>query len=228
MIYIPPVGTLLGSNHAPCSSPTVTPSVTPTANALQLLFLTYARGSSTNPVAPTSIVGNGLTWVQIAASQYCTTGVDRAACYLYRAMAASPSTGTTTITHGYTSDSFTWQWVQITPVNTSGTNGSGAVVQTAVGTPVTDYTVSVDLAAFGSTANGTYSACSWGDDAAETASTGAYTLLDNEASAATAPSANGAVAFRPSEDVVFSWDITGAGGTLTRSVAVGVEIKAAL
>ena len=77
-------------------------------------------------------------------------------------MGASPSTGAITITTGETDTDVTWTVDQFTGVDTGGTNGSAAVVQSANnrintgGTPASSLTVT--LAAFGSTNNATYGA----------------------------------------------------------------------
>jgi hypothetical protein len=84
--------------------------------------------------------------------------------HLFRALGPSPSTGTVTVTlpGGTTSDVKAWSIVEFSGVDTSGTNGSGAIVQ-AVSVRESNSgttTLSNTLAAFSSAANATY-AC-WG------------------------------------------------------------------
>lgn len=112
------------SSGATASSFTTT-SHTPSANALVLVGF-----SVTAALSVTSVTGNGLTWVQVATGTY---GAGGATCYVYRAMGASPTLGGITVnlsgsTSGY---SICLSVCQFTGVATSGTNGSGAVVQSA-------------------------------------------------------------------------------------------------
>lgn len=103
-----------------------TASITPTANALVLAWV--QSRSSAGPVAPT-LAGNGLTWVQVATQAFATNQ----RITLYRAMGAAPSAGTVTITHSGGGTMFGCGWViaQFTGVPTTGSDGAGAVVQSA-------------------------------------------------------------------------------------------------
>jgi len=106
-----------------------TASVTPASNKLQLLAIASRRGDSTDPTSPT-VSGCGLTWVEIASIVFDTSGSSRRALFLFRALGASPSTGAITISHASTTN-FTWILDQVTDNDASGTNGSGAIVQSA-------------------------------------------------------------------------------------------------
>lgn len=141
------------------ASPTgiTTNSATPTANSLQLLLLAITRGSSTQPTAPSSVTGCGLTWVQVGtAIDYDTVGTLKASLFLYRAL-GTPTAGALTVTFGYTADRAAYEWDEWSGVDTSGTNGSGAVVQAVqADSGANDNHPTVTLAAFGSSRNGTY------------------------------------------------------------------------
>lgn len=105
-------------------------SWTPGSNELCLLFIAQ-RNETLTP----SVSGNGLTWVEI-------TSVDNSqgqnGISVWRAMGASPSTGSISVTN--TSGFDVAVACRFSGVDTSGTNGSGAIdaSQTAAGPPVTD------------------------------------------------------------------------------------------
>jgi len=108
-------------------------SWTPGANELVLVAVAV-RDETAEPV---TVSGNGLTFVEIH-------NVDNAqgqnGIYLFRAMGASPSTGSITVTiTGNASPAFAAA-TRFSGVDTSGTDGSGAVEATASnpGPPVTD------------------------------------------------------------------------------------------
>jgi len=132
-----------------------TASVSPTGDYLQLLAV---HGSNTGgggaPAVP-SISGNGLTWVLIAEAD---TDTSYSSVFLFRAMGASPSTGTITITYAETMDDCQWSLSEFTGVDTGGTNGSAAIVQSAVNTVGVTASITATLAAFGSANNATYGA----------------------------------------------------------------------
>jgi hypothetical protein len=129
-----------------------TASVTPTSNALQLL-LVQAHPSGGPGYA--TVTGCGLTWVSVDQHNYDVGGGDTQ--MLYRALGASPSTGTISIDFGVGNDQLEicWSLTEYTGVDTSGTNGSGAIVQ-AVKNTGTSTTPAATLAAFGSANNATY------------------------------------------------------------------------
>jgi hypothetical protein len=130
-----------------------TARVAPTANALQLLQLTYWPKSGGALVDPTSMTGNGLTWVRVgvaAAENY--NGESHS---LWRAQAASPSTGTLVITMPTQQYVLGATWVEFTGA-VVGNNGADAIlnVKQADGNSVTlDALASANNAAFGVVCN---------------------------------------------------------------------------
>lgn len=133
-------------------------SITPVPNALILLSVMSRRGDSTEPSVPT-ITGNGLTWVAVNNIYYDTTSGSRKKLSLFRAMGRNPSTGTVLIDFGAeTQTDIFWTIDQGTGVNTSGTNGSGAVVQSATNKKDAGDggILVVTLGAFGNLQNATY------------------------------------------------------------------------
>src|SRR3989344_2577104 len=140
-----------GSSTTDASSYT-TASITPSANKLILVAVTIRNDTSDAASAPT-ISGNGLTWVQINTQSFGA----RQNLTLFRSMGASPSAGVITIdTGGDTMDMVSWTVAEFDGVDTSGTNGSGAIVQNAVNSTTGATSLTVPLAAFGSANNATY------------------------------------------------------------------------
>lgn len=139
-----PVKLTSGSLIATQSSFT-TASISPTAN--RLILVAVAVRSAVNV---DSITGAGLTFVKIGEAGSGGSLARRVA--LFRALGPSPSSGALTITTSAATTSCGWSVFEVDGIDTSGTNGSGAVRQPTVvnqaGTPPT-----VSLAAFADTAN---------------------------------------------------------------------------
>jgi hypothetical protein len=141
-----------------------TASISPTANALILVTVgRYATGAVSTP---NSVTGNGITYELVASSPEWDESVppneDRKKLFLYRGMSASPSAGAITIEgDGGGGEWTTWTITEITGVDTSGSNGSGAVVQSNSNAQA-GTSLSISLNAFGSASNGTFAtAYSW-------------------------------------------------------------------
>lgn len=106
-----------------------TASITPAANALILAAIETDIGAGA-PSIPT-LTGNSLTWVQVIDCYFDQAGTTHRLT-VFRAMGESPTTGAVTIDYaGVTQAGCTWVINQFTGVDTSGTNGSGAIVQSA-------------------------------------------------------------------------------------------------
>lgn len=135
-----------------------TASISPGSNRLVLLTVDQRTGISTDPNQPTA-TGNGLTWVVVNSIVYDTTSSSRKRVTVLRAMGASPSSGAVTIDFGGQNNTDVhWSIDEFTGVDTSGTNGSGAIVQSVAEKDESGSasTLVVDLAAFGSTSNATF------------------------------------------------------------------------
>lgn len=125
-------GVLSGTQaSAGATTYTTAASYTPTANALQLAEVVFKNGAGIT--ADPTITGCGLTWVLIRRDN---NGSNTNTAALYRALGPSPSNGALTIARASTDtwDSATISVTEFTGVDTSGTNGSGAVLQTVKGT----------------------------------------------------------------------------------------------
>lgn len=161
-----------------------TASVTPTSNSLQLLTVGQLTSLSATPTEPT-ISGNSLTWVSVNTRLFVTAGTDRFRVTTFRALGASPSTGTITISFGGQNQAgVQWSLDEFSGVDTSGTNGSGAIVQSAVNSDETpNNNLTVTLAAFGSVSNATYGGFAAWSDQTYTEGTGFTKLVDQSQAA---------------------------------------------
>ena len=135
-----------------------TASISPSSNALILLSVMSRRGDSTEPSVPT-VTGNGLTWVNVTSIYYDTASASRKKLSLFRAMGSSPTSGAVTIDFsGENQTDIFWAIDEATGVSISGTNGSGAIAQSASvkdeGGAVNPLVVT--LGTFSSTNNATY------------------------------------------------------------------------
>lgn len=147
---------LLGVTSTVDASSYVTASITPTANSLVLAYV-KTRTSGPEPSVPT-LTGNGLTWVAVITA-YAAVDSENYKGTLFRAMGASPSAGALTIdlggqtqTHGSVSI------CEFAGVDTSGTNGSGAIVQALDDIGLVVSSLTINLAALESFDNMAYGA----------------------------------------------------------------------
>ena len=142
--------TLLTSGSSTTDSTTfTTASISPTANRLVVIKVGSGDAGSA-AVAPTSVVGAGLTFASIN-DQTVNNGFSRVA--VWRALSASPGSGALTITFSATMESCVWIVEEYADVDTGGTNGSAAIVQSAKASGIGTTSGSVTLAAFGDAVN---------------------------------------------------------------------------
>lgn len=140
------------------NSTATTASVSPSSNKLELLTVSSRTLITANPNQPT-ISGNGLTWVAIASVVYDDTSSSRRRITLFRALGASPSSGAISIDFGgQNQTTVVWSLEEVSGIDTSGTNGSGAIVQSATNfdDTATASTLTVTLGAFSNTNNATF------------------------------------------------------------------------
>lgn len=129
-----------------------TGSITPTGDRLILACVyTIAAAAPNTPTAS----GNGLTWVEVNST---TDDLANRRATLFRALGSSPSTGAITFDFaGQTQSGAAWSVIEYSNIDTSGTNGSGAIIQSVAdgsGANATSFTV--NLSAFASPTNATY------------------------------------------------------------------------
>lgn len=185
--------------------------IAPTANNLLLLgFMLTITGTTPTP----TVTGNGLTWVQVDQSVAGARTV-----HLFRAMGAAPTSGGITISTGATSvTSCLWSVTQVAGMDTTGTNGSGAIVQSVNNKPGSATSASVSFSNAVAAGNATLGLVGVAIDELPTAGTG-WTALGSTTQ--TGPTsgllAEAATAARQSIDA--SWT------TAVASFVVGAEIK---
>lgn len=198
-----------------------TASVTPGANRLILLAL-YGARTDANPLAAPTISGNGLTWEQVVLIGGPTGNVTRGL-VLFRAMGSAPSAGAITITWPTTMGYCFWTVEEFDGVNTGGSDGSAAVVQSATGESSTNVTSgSVTLGAFANAA----------DDVA-------YAVFAHHANEATTPEAgytelsDQAALYEFARGVADEWRVgedtavTASWTTSSQYVAIAIEVTVA-
>jgi hypothetical protein len=209
---------LTGTYNGTDATSYTTASVTPTAARLQLLTVMSAVSTGT-PNIPT-VTGCGLTWVRIGGFNFSATH----RITVFRALGLTPTAGTLTIdfASGGVSQTQTygaWGLTEFANVDQSGTNGSGAIVQTVSansGAVVT--TLTVTLAAFSNVNNATFGALGVGANRTITEGAG-FTQLSEIAGSS--PGATLATEWKNSNDTSVDWSwTTGSGAS-----GVGVEIK---
>ncbi len=133
-----------------------TASIAPTANALVTIAV-LGHQSSAASASPTVTGGGMSAWVEVATITFNTVGTPLKRMSIFRAMSTSPGSGPITITFPTTESNGTWIVSQWTGVNTTGTNGSGAIGQIATPNRLDAVTsISATLAALGGPNNVAY------------------------------------------------------------------------
>jgi hypothetical protein len=142
-----------------CSTPITTASVAPGANKLILVTVHNALSSGNGAdVATVDGSGVGLTFVQVATQLFGATQgagkVDRIS--VFRGMGSSPTAGTISISWPQNQGRCEWIVDEISGMDASGTNGSGAIVQSPSNFGSSGQPASVTMGAFGDAGNGTF------------------------------------------------------------------------
>jgi hypothetical protein len=161
-----------------------TTSHTPAANKLQIASVTSRTGSGT-PNQPT-LSGNGLTWVAINTTVYDDAGSQKRVT-AFRALGASPSAGALTADFAAQSQSDCIITIdEATGMDITGTNGSGAIVQSVVNQEKTGAatTLIATLAAFASTRNGTFGVVAIGNGSGTSTAGSGFAKVSEDATAA--------------------------------------------
>ena len=132
-----------------------TAAIAPAPNALVTVAVAMHQSTSAAPV-PTLTGGGMANWEVVATVTFDTVGLPRKRITIFRAMSPSPGNGPLTITSSATVSNCQWIVSQWTGVATSGTNGSGAIVQTGTNAADAVASLTTPLAAFGNAANVAY------------------------------------------------------------------------
>ena len=196
-----------------------TASITPTANRLVLLAVTSHIAGGVSPVEPTA-TGNGLTWVSISTNVTWNCNLRRMT--LFRAMGDAPTTGAITISFGSETQLFsTWSVVEFSNVDTSGTNGSGAIVQVVNHTWGTGFATArtETISAFSVNGNAAYGYKQHGTNEVTTPGVGFTELNDDNLNDGGLLSGNQTQWKLSDNSIDWTW------ATSARSMAILAEIK---
>lgn len=194
-----------------------TASISPTADRLVLVAV-YGGNDTAGSPEPT-VTGAGMTWVTVLTNPAVTDSGQRIT--VFRGLSASPGSGALTIDFGVTEiDRCSWSITEFENVDLTGTNGSGAVVQSVANDADATTSLTVTLAAFGSTDNATYGAISLANNTAITQGTG-FTEL-GEADGPEAGSIESQ--WRNDNDTSVDWSFASS----NHIVGIAVEIKFSL
>lgn len=200
-----------------------TASISPTTGRLILCAVASRRADSIQPLSPT-VSGCGLTWVQVIGLDYDTSVATLKRLTVYRAMGTA-STGAVTFDFGANSQT-TCEWVidEFAGTDTSGTNGSGAIVQSASQAyqPVSADPFTVTLAAFASANNGTYGVSTSDRGVVQSVGSGFTQVGSSGVSGVGAMSTMSEFVSTNQTTVAFN-----AGGTGNNAGIIGIELSAA-
>jgi hypothetical protein len=163
------------------------------------------------PNVPT-LSGNSLTWVQIATD---VNGNNRGTLFRARGTATS---GTVTIDYGgQTITDCSWTFISVDGAATTGTNGSGAIIQSATTNFSAQTSGTVTLSAFANAANATFGGFAINNNVTITAGSG-FTIVNQPGIS----SSRAAIEWKTANDT--SVDAT---WTSSTGAAVAVEIAPA-
>jgi hypothetical protein len=199
-----------------------TASISPTANRLVLLAVFSGDTVAAAAAAPSSVTGNGLTWVQVATQNNSDSNTNITTT-VFRAMGASPSAGAVTINFGATQENCAWSVAEFAGVPTTGTHGSGAVVQAKTATHNNGSAWSVTLDVAPGAANALYGAAQQNSNTVVITPGAGFTQLGTSQSIA-----------GPAQETLVEWDasapvdgiIDGTSDGVASINVVGVEIAA--
>ncbi len=208
------VTALAGAGDTANTTSHTTASQTPSANKLILGFVQTSVAS-----APTSTLsGNGLTWDEVGNVLH-SNGFRRMT--VFRAM-GTPSAGAVTITHAISTTGCNWSFMELDGIDTSGTNGSGAIVAnsfTSDGPTGTVTSASLTMPALGASDNVTVAGFSITDVGAIT-QTWSATEVHEVSYSAPATALETDYKVPGSTTLSWSWSVA------ALWMAAGVEIKA--
>lgn len=195
-----------------------TSSRTPTAGALQVFFAANTKASSPNTIQ--SITGDGLTFASVTTA---VTSANDERISLWRAQAASTSTGALTIEYGTgnTQTHFLYAWFECTgTAGTNGNNGSEAFNSNFASNTVSSGTsLTVTLGSFAQSANGAVCSVALTTNTAISAGSG-WTAMGTSVGGGT-PNARIGAEYRADNDTTADMTFTTASG-----VGIAAELVA--
>ncbi len=195
-----------------------TASIAPASNALVTLAVLGHRSSGANP-SPTVTGGGMSAWVEVATVTLDPLSAPLKRVTIFRAMSASPGSGPLTITYPSSVSNTQWIVSQWTGVETSGTDGSGAVGQLGVTSAEVVNGLTVTLGAFSHAANAAYGVFAVNSQVAAITPGAGFAEISEQPSAES-----------PYSSLMAEWALNrpaiGATWASLRGGAIGVEIKA--
>jgi hypothetical protein len=198
-----------------------TASVTPSQNA-EVLVAIYAGVSTGTPPTPT-VTGNGITYELVDVAGTALRKV-----FIFRGMltASAPTAGAITISFGSTSvAACQWSVDQFTGVDTSGTNGINAIVQSLTAAPTGSTAPAPAFTTAPANGNAVYAALGLANNRSSTYAPGAaWTLNTNEGQSSGQP---GMLATQYDNTDPLATNVTATWTTASNTFIVGVEVKAA-
>jgi hypothetical protein len=211
--------TVLTSGHDPTNTQTyTTASIAPAPNTLVIVAVLTHQGSAAAP-SPTLTGGGMASWEVVATVAYDgSTPLDRLT--IYRAMSTSPGSGSITIKSSVTVSNCQWIVSQWSGVDVSGTNGSGAIVQTGSSSGTSVNGLTVTLAPFASSSDAAYGAFGVASATAVVTAGSGFTTIDQQ------PSGESTIG-----DLFAEWAVNlnsiNATWSSKSAGALGIEIKSA-
>jgi hypothetical protein len=197
-----------------------TGSISPGADKLILCAVSAADFGFSTPISVVSVTGAGLNWVKVAEVQYDTIAGPRLVQALFRALGPTPSPGALSITMSTPPDNksaFTsWIISEFDNIDTGGSDGADAIVQSATNRTDSGTGLVVTLAAFGHANNATYGCFSLNGSRIYTPGSGFAEITEQ------AGSMSSTAIFRDDNDTTV--DVTASGGALAQG-GIAVEIK---
>jgi hypothetical protein len=195
-----------------------TASISPAPNTLVTLAVLSHRSYGAS-AAPT-VTGGGMTaWTQVASVTFDPLSAPLRRMTIFRAMSAAPGSGPITITFAGNQSHALWIVSQWDGVETSGTNGSGAVVQTASNRADAVNGLVATLAPFGIANNVAYGVFGARSKVAAVTPGAGFTEISEQPSAETTPNTLEAEWATNDNTIDATWaNLSGA--------ALGVEIRA--
>jgi len=189
-----------------------TASISPTPGRLALVAVLATIGSGTVDI---TLSGCGLNWVKVDQTPAAARTV-----HVFRAM-GTPTPGPLTITGSSQMTSGLWQAVEFSGTDTSGADGSGAIVQTIPARPGSGTSVNVPFNLPVNPANSTYGAVGVAVQEAPAVGGAPWTSLGTTTQSGPTSGLLAEFAAVARQEVAASWSTSAA------SFVVGIEVKAA-
>jgi len=147
---------LTSGGDADVDSSSVTASISPQPDALILLVVASRNSNSGATAGTITAAGNSIAYTEMETDAYYTTAHHR--CEVMRGLDVAPTTGTIAITFSEDKADAEWQVIECRNLDSSGTEGDGAVVQSAGASASGSGTKTVTLSAFADATNATFGA----------------------------------------------------------------------